>query len=313
MARTIVINQTNLIDNGRNSTFQYNFPNSVDLTGCQIALSSISMFYSWYNIDSGILNNNLYSYNWVVGGVSTLFNITMPPGLYEITDINNYLRFVFEQNKHYLIDANLNYVYYAQFIISPTRYAVNLNTFPIPTSLPVGWSLPAGAGWALPVQTFNPIITTPLNFNKIIGFSAGFASSLNTGLNTTLSYFSTVAPQVQPNSNLLVELSGIDNKYSSPSTIIYSLSPSVNIGEQIIDRPPQYSFNKMLPGTYNNLRLRFIGTDYNDVIIKDPQITILLAIQDPEESNESSVLNAYSSSYNSTLYRGGMQQSRNVF
>lgn len=308
MGRTIVINQTNLIQNGFNNSFQYNFPNSVDLTGCQIAISSISMYYSWNNIDTGILNNNFYSYNWVVGGISTLFNVVMPPGLYEISDINNYLRFTMEQNKHYLIDSAGNFVYYAQWVVSPTLYAVNLNTFPVPTALPVGWSLPVGATWALPAATFNPIVSTPANFNKIVGFASTFSSSLNTGLNTSLSYFSSITPQVQPNSNLLIELSNIDNKYASPSSIIYSLSPSVNIGEQIIERPPQYAFNKLLPGTYNNLRLRFIGTDFNNISIRDPQITILLTIEDPTEG--STTLNTFNNSVNQSLYRSGLMQNK---
>jgi hypothetical protein len=35
-----------------------------------------------------------------------------------------------------------------------------------------------------------------------------------------------------------------------------------------------------LSGTYNELRLQFLGTDLQPVTIKDPNMTILLAIKD---------------------------------
>ncbi len=278
--KTIVLSERDIVPNTNNTTLIYRFPNSVDLTGCQVAVSSIQLYYSWDNININF-ENNTFSYNWIVAGVPTTFTLTIPNGLYEVKDINNFLQFSFIQNGHYLVDAGGLNVYYAEFIVNPTRYAIQINTFPVPTALPLGWSNPAGL--VFPAVTFNPIITLPAKFNDILGYTAGFATAQNLGVGTNLSYLSSKAPQVQPNSNLLVSLSGIDNKYANPSSVIYSVSPSVALGELIVDRPANFNWNRLLAGTYNQLRLQFIGNTYENLNIRDPNITIILVIQDQDD------------------------------
>lgn len=278
--KTIVLSQKDIVSGTNNTTLVYKFPNSVDLTGCQVAVSSIQMYYSWDNINI-TYENNTFSYNWIVAGVPTTFTLTIPNGLYELADLNNFLQYSFIANGHYLVNSSGLNVYYAEFILNPTRYAVQINTFPVPTALPVGWTNPAGL--VFPAATFNPIITLPAKFNDIVGFTAGFATAQNLGVGTNLSYLSTIAPQIQPNSNLLVALSGIDNKYANPSSVIYSVSPSVNLGELIVDRPANFNWNRLLAGTYNQLRLQFLGNTFQSINIRDPNMTIILVIQDQDD------------------------------
>lgn len=278
--RTIVFNQNNIVNNGLNNTLIYNFPNSVDLTGAYLAVSNVFMYYSWDNINTSY-GNTTFSYNWIVAGVPTTFTINIPNGLYEISQINDFLQYNFIQNGHYLVNASGQNVYYAEMIINATRYAVQTNTFPVPTALPVGWTNPAGL--VFPAATFNPIITYPANFNQIVGYVAGFATSQNLGVGTNLSYLSSTAPQVQPNSNLLISVSGIDNKYSNPSSIIYSVAPSVNFGALIIEKPAQFNFNKLLSGTYNQLRLQFLTNSGQQIFIRDPNMTIIMLIRDVDD------------------------------
>ena len=78
--RTIIINTLNLVQDGQNNKLVYRFPNSVNLTDKYIAVSSISMFYSWFNILSTSQNNTL-SYTWTLGGVTTTYTLTIPNGL----------------------------------------------------------------------------------------------------------------------------------------------------------------------------------------------------------------------------------------
>lgn len=307
--RTIVLNQSNVVQDGNNNALVYKFPNSITFRNSEIAVSQMTMYYSWFNITSR-LGNNKFTFNWInTAGTNnyTTYTITIPDGLYEIADINYFLQFVCINAPNlsttiisptppapfYLIDNSTDYVYYAEFVVNPTAYAIQLNTYNVPTSLPAGWTNPGGT--LLPAQTFNPVITTPASFNAIVGFSSSFSSaqnqnnaSPNPGLTTayklgsTFSYLSTTTPQVQPNANLLVSISNIDNIYANPSSIIYSLAPSVAIGELIVEKPPEFNFNKMLPGTYNELRIQLLGTDLQPVQIRDPNITILLVIKDLE-------------------------------
>ena len=95
---TIILNSTNINSGSNNSSLTYRFPNSVTFDDYQICVQSVFMYYSWANINSTILKNNTFSFTWVTASTTTTYNVTIPDGLYEITDINNYLQFVFIQN-----------------------------------------------------------------------------------------------------------------------------------------------------------------------------------------------------------------------
>jgi len=71
--RTIVLNQTNIVNlNNGNNQLVYKFPNSVLFSGTSIAVSSVSMYYSWFNISTSLQNNN-FSYTWTSGTTTTTY------------------------------------------------------------------------------------------------------------------------------------------------------------------------------------------------------------------------------------------------
>jgi len=284
---TIVLNQSNILAGSNNSTLVYNFPTSVRFDNHQIAVQSVNMYYSWQNINSTSLKNNTFTYTWVVGATTTTYTVNIPAGLYEISDINSFLQYTFIQRGQYLINATGQYVYYAEFLVNPNTYAVNIITYPVPTSLPSGWVLPvaniqtgAVAFVGFPTQTFNPLITIPANFSLIVGYATNFATSQNTGLNTILTYTSSISPQVQPNPTALMTISNISNEYSSPSSVIHSIVPDVGFGELIRSVPNEYCFCRLLKGTISSLFVRFVGQDSNSLAILDPNMTIILLIRE---------------------------------
>jgi hypothetical protein len=297
--RIVVLNSSNLVPNGQNNSLVYKFPNSVLFKGNSIAVSSVSMYYSWFNISSA-LGNNTFSYTWINGATKTTYNVVIPDGLYEISDLNSFLQFTFIENGNYLIDGGGKNVYYGELLLNPTRYAVQVNTYYVPTSAQattLGYTSPVGfAGF--PTISYNPIFTFPTSFNNIVGFSAGYSTPNNTANayvppanqtlilknnNGTISCLSTQAPNVQPNSSIYFSLSNINNPYSSPSSIIYALVPTGAVGTLIAERPPQFAWNRMIDGTYNELRLQFLGTNFQPIAINDPQMTIMLVIKEADE------------------------------
>tara|TARA_R110000868_G_scaffold37678_1_gene133030 strand:- start:10564 stop:11454 length:891 start_codon:yes stop_codon:yes gene_type:complete len=293
--RTIVLNRSNLVKDGDNNKLIYQFPGSVNFKKSYLALSQLSMYYSWYNISS-IYNNNIIQYTWWSGAVQTTYTLTIPDGLYEVAKLNEFLQFAMIQNGHYLVNTTNENVYYLEMLVNPSRYAVQTNTFLFPTGLPAGWTNPAGV--VFPAVEFNPEIIYPLSINEILGYVVNFTSDNNIGnafvppvgddkvsklANGTISYISTSAPDLQPNSSILVSISNIDNKYSQPSSIIYSIVPSVAIGGLINEKVPNFAWNKLIPGTYNNLRLTLLGTDLQPIKINDPAMTFLLVIKDDDD------------------------------
>lgn len=294
----IVLNQNNIVDNGENNTLIYKFPNSIQLTDKEIAVSQITMYYSWFNISQKYSNNQI-TYTWVNGAITDTFTINIPDGLYEIADINKYIQFTLIENGHYLINSAGSYVYYFELVVNPNRYAIQLNTYQVPTSLPAGYTQPSNFG-GYPTLNFNPQVSFPANFNSIVGYPSTFISNANTDSlynpppptasnnyveksGQTLSYLSNTFPNVQPNSSIYVSISNINNPYSIPSSIIYSITPSVGIGQQIVDRPPNFMWNKLINGTYNEIKLQFLGQDYRPITIQDSQMSIMLTIKDKTE------------------------------
>jgi len=295
--RSLVFTQSNIITDGQNNKLKYNFPNSIKFENNSIAVSSVSIYYSWFNISS-LYQNNTFTYTWVVGGTSTTYTIIIPDGTYEVADLNNLLQFTFISNKHYLVNASGQNVYYAEFVLNPTRYAVQINTFLFPLALPTGFTEPAGFG-GYPTNTFNPIITIPASLNIILGFSVNYATPDNTSngysvpanqnliaKNTatgTISCLSTQAPNLQPNSTIYISISNVNNPYSIPSSIIYSITAQGAVGSLITQTPPNFAWNKMINGTYNNLTITLLGNNFAPIPINDPQMTIMLVIKDDEE------------------------------
>jgi hypothetical protein len=291
--KIIVFNSSNLVADGDNNKLIYKFPNSVVFKDNYIAVNSINLFYSWDSI-STILLNNTFTYLWYAGAVATTYTIIIPDGTYELNEINAYLQFKFISNGHYLQNGGQN-IYYAELILNTTRYAVQVNTYLVPISLPAGYTNPALMPF--PTQTFNPVLTFPSKFSNLVGFPDNFATNLNqndsytppvstiiskNGLGT-ISYLSPNAPQLQPNSIVYISMSNIDNSYAQPNSIIYAITPSVQVGQQISNTPPQLVWNKLLNGVYNQLRLTILGTDLNPIVINDPTMTFLLVIRGPED------------------------------
>ena len=300
MVFTIVMTPQNVVQDGFNNKMVYSFPNSVSFPNHEIAIQSIHMYYSWTNINGTTLNNNTFAFGWPnTAGDWKEEPVVIPDGLYEIETINKYLQWYCINNGYYLINASGNNVYYFEFVVNPALYAVQLNFYPVPTSLPTGWTAPtyniitgSAAFPGFPPVAITPIFLLPVgsgNFYKIIGFpkpvTGGQIIWPNPETPTTInaSAISTTAPEVQPNPVVYLAITNIENNYASPSSIIGVISPNVGFGELIQDVPPQFAWNKMMGGTYNQLRLAFIGTNGSQIQIEDPQITITLVIRDKKD------------------------------
>lgn len=299
---TIVISAANLVPDGKNNKWVFKFPCSVKFDNHSVAVSQVSIYYSWYNV-SASLGNNLFTYSWTKAGILTTYNVLIPDGLYEVATLNSYLQYTMIQNGTYMVNTSLQNVYFAELVVNASRYGVQVNTYLVPNALAgsyAGWAWgtnSAGVVTVAPTNTFNPILTFPAKFNAIVGYAAGFATDSNvsnaaaspttanggtkSATSGTISYLSTQAPNVQPNSTVLLSLSNVDNKYQNPSSVIYALTPNVGIGQLIVAQESEYAFNRLIAGTYNELRLTILGSsDLAPLALNDPSTTILLVLKE---------------------------------
>jgi len=281
--KEIILNNTFVSSD--NSTYTYRFPLGSQPTfekGDKIALDSLSMYYSWPSITSSN-GNNTFQYVWL----GTTTTVTVPDGFYTIADLNAYLQYVMIANKHYLVDASGNYVYYLNFSTNSVRYAVQLDVSPIPTALPSGYSTPWGTGtaaWSFPTTSTYPQIIIPSSnsISKIIGFNAGTYPSSTSG-STTYSKISDFTPQVTPVSSVVVTCSLLNNHYSIPNNLLYSFAPNTTYGSQINITPPSKTFVDMQGGKVSEFSITFLDQNFNKLKIQDNNIVILLTIASKDE------------------------------
>lgn len=291
MGKLLVLNQTNVLNDGTNSSFVYTFPNGGyvfknDLIGVQ----SISQYYSAFNITASN-GNNTFSYRWVTGVV---FQVVFPDGYYTLSDINARLQSVMVQNKHYLINNQTGaFVYFMSWAVNQSKYVYQLNVFPTTiASYPIGttgatFSYPAGATWTLDNDAPNCII--PAKFNELVGFAVGeYPPAIQ---QSALSFLSTSAPQIVPSPSILVFCSLVNNRAVVPNNLIFAYTPSgVAFGQiQTYEPTAELAWCRIMDGTYNQFIIQFRDQYGREITFQDPNTTIILHTKNANEYGENNI------------------------
>jgi len=300
--RTLILNSNDIVDGTNNSLLQYNFigGNVILKKGQKVALASLQMYYSTFNITAA-LNNNVFNYVWVDGTVN---QVLFPDGFYDIVAINNYLHFIMLQNTHYLVDTAGDYVWFISFAANPVRYAIEVNCFPMSVAIAAAntWVLPVAATWVIPNNIIVPMLQVLTNnFRNIIGFQSGFypqgaptyAIAVIAGVipnqtqtpayTVAQSFLSTVAPQITPFSSFLLNCSLVNNNYAVPNSLIYSFSPQGQFGSQFTIAPNEYVFIDVNEGIYASFNVFFTDQNNFPISILDPNMIIQILISDPSD------------------------------
>ena len=215
MSFNIILNSTNLMNsNGVCNQYKYNFlGGSFDVPeGSQLALSSLTIPYSWFNI-SAFLGNNTFSYSIPISSGSQTITVIIPDGCYLISDLNNILSASLRQNNfyYYNISAPINCGFSnipASQIIYPIQFSVNIVNYTNQITfqyIATNGNLSLGSSWvwanssSYPTNAQLPTIPIPqqggLNITQntyglgnILGFTNGTypsSSTLYYGLATT--------------------------------------------------------------------------------------------------------------------------------
>jgi len=273
----LIINSTCLTANSFNNSYRYTFPQgSVKFRNSKVAVGNVSMYYSWFNITIAN-NNNTFSFVWPTFAGSTTYNVTIPNGFYDIAALNSYLQQYCITNGLYLVDSTGNYVYYLEFITNANYYAIQFNSYPVPTSLPAGYTNPGAI--TFPVVASTPQLIVPsTNFTLLIGFAAGTYPAAFQA--TNYSVLSTSTPQVTPIQSLILACTLLSNKYSNPNTVLYSFSPAGTTFGSIIQSQPAFpSWVDIADGSYSFFDIQFLDQNFDNVILNDTNIVVQLLIK----------------------------------
>ena len=284
MSFTLVINSSNLSNPNTNGTYTYNFigggftvPDDME---CM--LSSAQIPYSIFNITSAY-DNNRFRLSFPTGaGAATFtdFNIVIPDGFYTIDNFNSFVQQYCITNGLYLINNNGENVYYIQFYINQTSYAVQLLLFSVPRSLPVGWTQPSNwIGYSTYTADRTPhmhVLVASPKFGDFIGFNAGVypTPTLQT---TNYSVLSNKTPIASYVNSFIVHCSLVNNPVVSPSDIIDAFQiTNVNFGSNINYQPSVEKYVKLTRGTYSSMIIYLTDQNNNPIHLLDPNILITL-------------------------------------
>ena len=264
---SIILNSTHIIDSINNSTFQIDFERSVSLFDKHIALTSASLYFSWRNITS---SNNTFSYIWID---DVEYSVELPIGFYEISDIRTYFQYIMTKNGHVMTNTETNStIFFIDMLVNNTKYSIDIITYPVPTTLPEGFT----SSITFPSVAKNPRLTLPSGMNDIFGYDEGFTTNAGSEIQT---YNSTKAPNVSPDSSVLLVCDQVNNEFSNLG-ILYAISQSVSIGSLIVDRPSQPIYSKLKNGSYNHLTFRILSSKtFRPIEILDSEINFIFSIK----------------------------------
>ena len=272
--RNLIFNSNNVVANSFNSRFRYTFNGGGGYQiqeGDQIALASLQIPYSWFNI-SAMNGNNSYSISFN----GSVYNLVMPDGFYTITDINDYLEYFCKQNNLYTLAANGDYVFYCRWSENTSRYAIQWDSFPI--SLSSGGSNPQG----ITLSGNIPLLIMSTNlFTNIVGISSGTYPAVTQA--STYSLTSNITPNLTPVNSVIVNSNLVKNSVSVSPNAFNSFTPSSEFGTNLIYRPNFPTWMDCVPGFYTNIDIFLTDQNYNILRANDPNICIEVIIRSSGE------------------------------
>jgi hypothetical protein len=304
MVLTITLTANNIISN-QNNLLRYSFPTTAVFDNHEIALTAVSIYYSWFNVDQALYNNNTFYYYWLkdqgnpfsltaanpyttISGITyyydatadltyTQYDVVLPDGIYELQGIVDYMQFVMIQNDTYAkIDTTNNNSYYVNMQVNPTAYTIDTTTFQVDTVAPSGTTYQ----FPNPPIAFTPLVKFPASFSLLIGLTTFQTNPSPSVLSSSfVLYQSNIAPQIQPNPTLLLTCDKVQNPYASPNSTVYSLASTGEIGSQIQIFVPTLVWLPLTKGSYPQMTFSWISANGGQVNIRDPNMCLVFAIR----------------------------------
>lgn len=291
MVQSIFLNSTNVV-NDTKTTFnklRYKFATPVEFKNSKIALGSLAMYFSWFNISSKLGNNTL-SYTFRDQTV----NITIEDGYYSIDDINAYIQGVMLDNKHYTKNENTNVAtYYMAFSANAALYSIQLDLKPIPISETNPTDIRPSYMennikkyyWTLPSTPETMQVNIGNLFTNLIGFEAGVYPPVKQSSIT--SYKSSYTPQINPISALTMTCNLVKQKYSTPNNIFYTFSAGeTEFGGQVQKNAYSYQWCNIANGIYEYIDIIFYDQLNRPLELRDEEMVINILIDLDEDNNK---------------------------
>jgi hypothetical protein len=242
--------------------------------GTKIALQSLHLYYSWYNITSALGNNSL---SYIHDGVT--YPVVFPDGFYSILDIDGFLKFTMKANGHYLVDGSGSEVYYISMVENSVYNKFTFTLDVVPNPLPVGYSNPAGM--VLTGTTMSLVIpATPIR--DVLGLNAQTYPAAPAAVQQQKN--SDYIPQITEITTVFVKCDLVNNILfnASASNVLYTFSPSSSFGSFLSIEPSNLIFLPTHTAQFSEINLTLTDQFGRTLNVLDYNMNATILIELPE-------------------------------
>lgn len=245
------IDSQNITPPDTTSNFTVRFTSPLKLEGntndWEFALIHTSLWYNFYNVSTA-LGNNVIRYSHDSG--STWTTVTFPDGLYNITNLNNYLQQQIENNGH---------------TVNKLKILANFSL------LKVQLYIEAGSNYQVDLQS------SVSSFHSFLGFDSGIYTS---GGFTTAQNIANITNNIN---TLEIHCSLVNREYTyengKKSDIIYTLSPNEPPGSLMIRSPVNPVYLPVNTTYIESIRMQITDDRNNQISFNGEQCTYVLHLK----------------------------------
>lgn len=274
MSFNLTLNSSNVVSGSNNTQFKYNLiGGNFAAKDLEMCVGSITMPYSFFNVSSYYQNKTL-QYIFPTSTTPITRTLTLADGFYTVTDIDNAIQADMIDAGLYLLDSAGNYVFYLDIAYDTTFYAVRLITYAVPTSLPSGFTNPAGITFPATATTTQLVIPATNSLGTILGYSAGTYPP--TALSTNQSRLGNITPVGSTVQSLIMRCNLANNPIGFPSDIVDAFPINTTFGSNITYDPSFEKWVQVRDGTYSNVIITIVDQNFNQIFAQDPNVAITI-------------------------------------
>lgn len=276
-------------------TMNYRLPAGTSFTGMECALSSMSLYNSFFNVSRAIGNNQITLRYPIFTGSNTYtmtsFVCTLDDGFYTYDQINEALDNFCVQQGLYLLDQNGNPVTFQQVSVNSVTYYSNIRTYHLPTQAQVtamGWTNPGGLALLnTGTQMVSPqLVITQAAMQYLTGFPPGsypaapVVSTATTWSNAAASSaVATQVPQINKVTCVVVAANVINNNISIPSSLLQLVPLTSRYGFVSQYAPGSLLYSSCMASTFQSIEIRFFDQNLEPLRPIDAEISLVLSFR----------------------------------
>ena len=273
MSSQIVLNSSHYNEN--ENAFIYKFPIQQTFSkGDKIALTSVNVFNSFYNVNAEQGNQIKIKFPSGSGYVTT--DVTIEDGFYDADTFSLFLRKACLDNYLFSDGTDGKVTFYIEIGNSETQYASFIRTYAVDTNVVP----PIGATWT-PPTTRKAIQICLGKLGPLFGFPSdpNFDTFYGATILDSLTTYSIETPQINPFNSIIMRCNVVRNSgLSFPTDFVYSMGLNSAFGSLISSPPHEPLYNELVIGQHSEIVITLHDNTMSKLKLLDTNVLLVVSI-----------------------------------